>query len=111
MKFSNISACNTHNYEVTVVLYIGEIVSVILPNKILNFWKKKCDTSKVKENNSLGALVCKQEIRKILHEKESKYFCSYKAGGIRWPEIKPFKDVFVSIQNFLHKNWICFKTL
>lgn len=40
---------------------------------------------------TLGALVvCKQEIRKILHEKESKYFSGYKAGGISWPEITAF---------------------
>ena len=37
MKFSNILACNTQNYEVTVVLYIVEIVSVTLPSQILNF--------------------------------------------------------------------------
>ena len=49
MKFSNISACNTHNYEVTVVLYIGEIVSVILPNKILNFLKKNVTQVKSKK--------------------------------------------------------------
>jgi len=49
---------------------------------------KNCDKVKAKENNSLGALVvCKQEISKILYEKESKYFSGYKAGGISWPEI------------------------
>lgn len=49
-----------------------KIVSVILGDQILNFWIKKYDKVKIKEKKSLGVLIiCKQEIRKILHEKES----------------------------------------
>ena len=49
MKFSNILACSTQNYVVTVVLYIVEIVSVTLPSQILNFWIKNVTRLKPKK--------------------------------------------------------------